>query len=73
MRPLHECRGKREKKGAVYRSGTPSMRPLHECRGKRSGGGVYPSVIAAFNEAPARMQGKTSLRASTSAPARSLQ
>ena len=35
------------------------MRPLHECRGKLTGSSVTVHMMTAFNEAPARMQGKT--------------
>ena len=37
------------------------MRPLHECRGKLFQILTKRSSLMPFNEAPARMQGKTSM------------
>ena len=59
MRPPHECGGKRPVLGRLRHGLQASMRPPHECGGKR--GARRGALLRAprFNEAPARMRGKT--------------
>ena len=60
MRPPHECGGKQLLARLVELGLEPaSMRPPHECGGKRGAGTARRTARRRFNEAPARMRGKT--------------
>ena len=59
MRPPHECGGKRACARRAEAAACASMRPPHECGGKLAVDAASHHRRYGFNEAPARMRGKT--------------
>ena len=61
MRPPHECGGKLARPSFGDVPVVASMRPPHECGGKPAARRRRARRCSGFNEAPARMRGKTRL------------
>ena len=59
MRPPHECGGKHVAAALADLDDRASMRPPHECGGKQLFDWYRGDATKGFNEAPARMRGKT--------------